>query len=171
MEEIRENGGGGVKISFDLDETLFVPPTTHEVEPKLPHPFDLLYKERLRKGTVRLIRQLRDEGFEVWVYTSSYRSVRYIRNLFRSYHVTFDGIINGEMHEKFVQRNKPYPLPTKMPNFFQISLHIDDEDCVVQNGKVYGFPVFQVGPQDDQWAEKIIAEAHRIQKLEELKRK
>ena len=154
-----------MRISFDLDETLFVPPKTHQVEPPLPAPFNLLYKERLRKGTVALIHRLQDAGFQVWVYTSSFRSPRYIRGLFRCYHVRFDGIINGEMHQQCVQRNKPYPMPTKMPNFFQIALHVDDEDCIVQNGRVHGFHVLQVGPDDSDWADKVMAEAFRIQKL------
>ena len=37
-------------VSFDLDDTLFVSADKFEIEPKLKIPFNLLYKETLRKG-------------------------------------------------------------------------------------------------------------------------
>ncbi len=45
---------------------------------------------------MELINRLQEEGFEVWVYTSSFRSVRYIRRLFQSYGLHFDEIVNGQ---------------------------------------------------------------------------
>ena len=39
---------GKMRISFDLDEVLFVRPDTHKVESKLIFPFNLIFKERLR---------------------------------------------------------------------------------------------------------------------------
>ena len=70
-----------MRVSFDLDDVLFVSPDRFETEPPPHAPFDLIFKERLRKGTVDLIHTLQNEGFEVWVYTSSFRSERYLRAL------------------------------------------------------------------------------------------
>ncbi len=42
-----------MKISFDLDDVLFVDPKEMETEPPLRFPFNRIYKERLRKGTNR----------------------------------------------------------------------------------------------------------------------
>ena len=39
-----------MRVSFDLDEVLFVSPQTHETEPELPFPLNRIYTERLRKG-------------------------------------------------------------------------------------------------------------------------
>ena len=153
-------------ISFDLDGVLFVDPEKFEIEPPLPHPFDRLYPDRLRKGTVNLIHQLKKQKFEVWVYTSSYRRDRYIRWLFRHYHVKFDKIINGARHEREVQRNKKERLPSKMPSYYHIALHIDDEEVVVKNGRDYGFHVFRVSEPDPFWAEKVLQEAIRIREIE-----
>ena len=80
-----------MRISFDLDEVLFVNPATHKVEPELPLPFKVIYRERLRSGAPELINTLQSKGFEVWVYTSSYRSINYIQGLFKHYGVKFDG--------------------------------------------------------------------------------
>ena len=159
-----------MRISFDLDEVLFVDPNTFETEPPLPCPLNRIFLERLRKGTVRLIDELHKRGFEVWVYTSSFRSEAYIRALFRNYKVHFDQIVNGHRHIKEVQKDRPDPLPQKMPGYYHISLHIDDEDVIHQNGKAYGFKTFKVCEPDDEWVEKVINEAERVRKAEEARK-
>ena len=37
----------------------------------------------------------------------------------------------------------------------------------MQNGRVYGFKVFIVGLQDDNWVEKIVKEVERIKRIKE----
>nr|MCR5580488.1 HAD family hydrolase [Pseudobutyrivibrio sp.] len=74
-----------MRISFDLDEVLFVYPKTHKIEDAPYFPFNLFFKERLRLGTPELINGLQELGFEVWVYTSSFRSESYIKTLFHLY--------------------------------------------------------------------------------------
>jgi len=157
---------GKMRVSFDLDEVLFVMPETHKTEPPLHFPFNKIYKERLRLGTPELIRKLQEMGYEVWVYTSSFRSEQYIRKLFRHYGVKFDGIVNGTRHLKEVQRDNKQILPQKLPNRYRISLHIDDETVVCTLGRQYGYNVFQLDAQDDDWKEKIIERAGEIRKRE-----
>ena len=93
-----------MRISFDLDEVLFVDPSNHMIEPELKFPFNRIYKERLRYGTAELIPKLQSLGYEVWVYTSSFRSEFYIKSLFRLYGVKFDGIVNGGRHERVYRK-------------------------------------------------------------------
>ena len=153
-----------MRVSFDLDEVLFVLPETHKTEPPLRFPFNLIYKERLRLGTPDVIHTLQELGYEVWVYTSSFRTESYIRRLFKHYHIKFDGIVNGTRHMKEVQRDNKQMLPQKLPNRYRISLHIDDEAIVCTLGKQYGYNVFQLNAQDDDWKEKVIACADKIRK-------
>ena len=154
-----------MRVSFDLDEVLFVSPRTHKTEPPLLFPFRLIFRERLRLGAPDVIRTLQRLGYEVWIYTSSFRSERYIRWLFRLYGVRFDGIVNGSRHLKEVQRNNKTILPQKLPNRYRISLHIDDEEVICSLGSQYGFRTYQLDAQDDEWKEKIIARAEQIRKL------
>ena len=151
-----------MRVSFDLDEVLFVSPNTHKTEPPLPFPLRNLYKERLRLGTPDLIRTLQAQGYEVWIYTSSFRSEGYIRSLFRCYGVKFDGIVNGTRHLKEVQRDNATILPQKVPSRYRISLHVDDETVICSQGKQYGFEAYQLEAQDDAWKEKVIARAEEI---------
>ncbi len=161
-----KNDANKMRGSFDLDEVLFVLPETHKTEPELMFPFNRIFKERLRLGTLRLIRRLQELGFEVWVYTSSFRTEKYIKWLFRLYGVKFDGIVNGTRHLKEVQRNNQTTLPQKLPNRYRISLHIDDESIVCSLGRQYGYRAYQLEAQDDEWESKIVAKAEEIRKLE-----
>jgi len=155
-----------MRVSFDLDEVLFVAPQTHKTEPPLPFPLNKIYKERLRYGTPDLIRTLQKMGYEVWIYTSSFRTEAYIKRLFRFYGVVFDGIVNGTRHLREVQQDRAETLPQKMPSRYRISLHIDDETIICSMGQQYGFNVYQLDAEDDQWKEKIIERAEQIRKRE-----
>lgn len=155
-----------MRVSFDLDEVLFVNPATHKTELPLRFPLNRIYTERLRLGTPELVKALQKLGYEVWVYTSSYRSEEYIRRLFRHYGVRFDGIINAQRHLREVQRDHKTILPQKMPNHYRISLHVDDESVICSLGRQYGFRTYQLDAQDDEWAEKIIRRAEEIKELE-----
>ena len=159
-----------MRVSFDLDEVLFVSPKTHKTEPALPFPLRNLYKERLRLGTPELIRELQRLGYEVWVYTSSFRSESYIRRLFRCYGVRFDGIVNGDRHLREVQRDNKTVLPQKLPNRYRISLHIDDETVICTVAGQYGFHAYQLNDPDDAWKEKIIEYANKIRQIEQISR-
>ncbi len=155
-----------MRVSFDLDEVLFVNPATHKTEPPLAFPLNRIYTERLRLGTPELVKELQKLGYEVWVYTSSYRTEKYIRRLFRHYGVRFDGIINAQRHLREVQRDQKTILPQKMPTHYRISLHVDDETVICSLGRQYGFRTYQLDAQDDDWAKKIIERAEEIKELE-----
>ena len=163
---IKHDPARRMRVSFDLDEVLFVSPETHKTEPPPFFPMNIVFRERLRLGTPELIRKLQEMEYEVWVYTSSFRSERYITRLFRLYGVRFDGIVNGNRHLKEVQRNNSTVLPQKMPSHYRISLHIDDETVICSMGPRYGFRTYRLDAQDDNWQEKIIARAEEIRRLE-----
>ncbi len=151
-------------VSFDLDDTLFISPQTCETEKRLPFPLHLLFHDRLRKGTVSLFRRLKAQGISVWIYTTSYRSSRYIRQLFRCYGICPDNIVNGARHEQEVQGCRAEAMPSKYPSKYRIALHVDDDPSVQKNAEVYGFSVCLIRPEDD-------LEACVMQAVEQVRRK
>ncbi|MBO5543148.1 MAG: HAD family hydrolase [Oscillospiraceae bacterium] len=157
-----------MRVSFDLDEVLFVSPETHKVECPLRFPFNHIYRERLRLGTPELINTLQKLGYEVWIYTSSYRSENYIRGLFRHYGVRLDGIVNAQRHLREVQGDRRIRLPQKVPSHYRISLHVDDESVICTAGREYGFRTYQLDADDDSWKDRIIQRAEEIKNMEEL---
>ena len=157
-----------MRVSFDLDDTLFVSPDNFKTEKEIPFPFNKIYKERLRLGTIDLFQYLKEHDIEVWIYTTSFRSEGYIRGLFRCYGLKPEAIINGERHAKEIQGSKGEAMPSKYPCRYRIDLHIDDDVSVLQNGRTYGFKVLIVGEQDDEWDKKIIQQVEKIYKLKYL---
>ncbi|MBQ8679368.1 MAG: HAD family hydrolase [Treponema sp.] len=153
-----------MRVSFDLDEVLFVSPRTHKTEPELFFPLNKIFKERLRLGTPDLIHTLQKLGFDVWIYTSSFRSEKYIKRLFWLYGIKFNGIVNGDRHLREVQGNRREILPQKVPPKYSISLHIDDESVICSYGREMGFEAYQLDAPDDQWKEKVIAKAEEVKK-------
>lgn len=152
-------------VSFDLDETLFVNPEKVPTEDNLSFPLNKIYKDRLRKGTSELLKWINNNNIELWIYTTSFRSERYIKSIFRHYGIKIDNIINGKRHEKEIQKNNTERLPSKYPAKYHIDLHIDDEISVYQNGISYGFRVYLLKENDILWTENIKNEILRIKKI------
>lgn len=153
-----------MKISFDLDDTLFVSPEEFTVEKELKFPWNKLYKERLRYGTVALMKYIKEQNIQLWIYTTSFRSEHYIRKLFRCYGIKIDEVVNGARHKREVQGSKTEAMPSKYPSKYRIDLHIDDDISVAQNGKIFGFKVLIIKEEDSEWDKKIIAQIEKLKK-------
>jgi hypothetical protein len=142
-----------MRIAFDLDNTLI----------RGAHPFALeaptrrfwarlLGKESLRAGIVALAAYCQRQGWEVWVYTTSYRSAGYIRRLFWLHGIRLAGVVNQARHDREVRVRS-----TKYPPQFDIDLLIDDSEGVRIEGERYGFEVLVVSPTDADWVAKVQA--------------
>lgn len=97
-QEIKEmiiNSVHDKRVALDLDEIVFYNPSLDEPEDNLPFPISLFYKQRLRRGIPALFRMLEKEGYDIWVYSSEYYSMEYIKYLFKRYHVNVTSIVTG----------------------------------------------------------------------------
>jgi hypothetical protein len=157
-----------MRLSFDLDDTLILSDKESCYEEQLKFPWYIMFKERLRQGTISLCNGLNLLGYDICVYTTSDRSISYIKKLFNLYGIKLSTIVNQKIHEKIVQGNRREIMPSKVPSKFGIDLHIDDDISVKQNGVQHGFNVLIVNKNDKKWDEKVLAEAKRIQKLKEF---
>ena len=83
------------RVSLDLDEVVFAAEGEEASEPLKASLFGKKYQERIRAGVPALLSHLENEGFDIWVYTSHYYSMEYIRSLMRRYHIRVVGIITG----------------------------------------------------------------------------
>ena len=155
-------------VSFDLDETLFVNPEKIPVEKPLKFPLFRIYRDRLRAGAVDLLTWINKSDIQLWIYTTSYRSPRYISSIFRHYGIKIDNIINGKRHAEEVQGNRKEIMPSKYPAKYHIDLHVDDEISVYQNGIAHGFRVYLLKENDTEWTNKIKAEIIRIKKIKDI---
>lgn len=142
-----------MRIAFDLDNTLIRCGHDFPLEkPQRRLLAKLLSGEQLREGIKALTDYCRRQDWEVWVYTTSYRSAWHIRKLFWLHDISLDGVVNQQRHNREVQARC-----TKHPPTFGIDLLIDDSEGVRIEGERHGFRVLVVAPGDAQWAAKVQA--------------
>ena len=94
---------------------------------------------------------------ELWIYTTSYRSPRYLRGWLRCLGVSLAGVVNQARQERVVGRQGP----SKYPPAFGIDLHVDDSEGVGQEGERHGFAVVVVSPEDVGWAVRVLEVVER----------
>ena len=107
-------------ISFDLDDTLICYGDGFLHEPRLPFYLRwLVHDEPLRFGARTLMRQLRERGCDIWIYTTSYRSPSEVSRWLRLHGICVSKVINQILHERhnlicFIHNgtNQPHVLVT-----------------------------------------------------------
>ncbi len=146
-----------MRISFDLDDTLICDPSV-PAEQHVSWWRRWRYPERLRSGTRSLMAALMRRGCEIWIYTSSGRSPRYLKSWFSSCGISIEGIVNLDRHAQIVGLRGP----SKFPPAFGIDLHIDDSKGVAMEGKSHQFPVLIIDPNDPHWVERVLDEVDTL---------
>ena len=157
-----------MRIAFDLDQTLIPWDREFPVEPPAPLPvLAPFFREQLRQGTVGLLRQLRAQGCDVWIYTTSGRTSSYLRLWFLLWGIRIGGVINCHRHESEA-RVFPYRFPdcSKYPPAFNIDLLVDDSISVVEEGRRFGFAVLHVDPADPEWTDRVLEAVQRLRRVE-----
>ena len=131
----------------------------------------LFYREPIRVGFIRVCNNLRSQGCRIGVYTTSSRTVGYIRRWMRCYGLKPDLIVNAAIHESAIsgrfRRDRP---PTKHPGLFGVDLHIDDSSGVAVEAERFGFRALIIDPEDMDWVASILDSVRSLsinQKLSE----
>ncbi|MBJ9975021.1 hypothetical protein IAE35_05855 [Pseudomonas sp. S75] len=153
-----------VRISFDIDDTLACLPDHSPAElSNLPTWVHRWLGEPLRRGTRALMRDLRRQGYSIWIYTSSGRSPAYIRRWLLLYGIRVDGVVNSDRHQQVLAARGLEKGPSKLPSAFDIDLHVDDSEGVGIEGDDHGFRVVVVCPKDGDWTRKVKTAAAAVQ--------
>ncbi|MBL0263143.1 MAG: HAD family hydrolase [Leptospiraceae bacterium] len=147
-----------LRVAFDLDDTLILPNSEFTEEISQYKLLTKIFKaENLRLGTKEIFHFFEKENCERWIYTTSYRSVKYIKWLFLVHGIKLHGIVNQEIHNKNVSLTI-----SKYPPAFNIDILIDDSKGVLMEGNQNNFQVIQIDPNDLNWVEKIKRDYLRI---------
>jgi hypothetical protein len=146
-----------MRISFDVDDTLVcLNKNTPTEDTCFPAFIQKWFGEPLRFGTRSLIRELRQRGCTIWIYTTSVRTQFQIRRWLFLYGIRVDGVVNEERHRRGLVGHKFLRLPSKYPPAFDIDLHVDDSEGVRMEAGEHGFRVVIVKPDDQRWTQKML---------------
>ena len=102
-----------------------------------------------------LLKALLMRRWQIWVYTTSYRSSGYLRGWFNCFDLPIGGVVNQSNHDQIVGRKGP----SKYPPAFGIDLHVDDSEGVRLEGERHGFAVVVVSPEDPDWTSRVLQAA------------
>ncbi|MDW3191184.1 MAG: HAD family hydrolase [Cytophagales bacterium] len=150
-----------MKISFDLDDTLIPSEGANFPTMKRNLWLLLLKVEPIRGGSVRLIKQLKSEGHEVGIYTTSYRSRFQIWLQFLMYGLSISFIINENLNRQTLSNLQN--SASKYPPAFEIDLHVDDSPGVGIEGERFGFNTIIVDKQDLEWVSTVLFQIRSFQ--------
>ncbi len=140
-------------ISFDIDNTLI--PYSNEFETyELGFFAKLLGAESLRMGTKELFKELESQNHEIWIYTTSFRSVFKLSKTFRLHGLKPSKYINETINQKHLKRANC--KSSKNPKLFGIDIHIDDSAGVGMEGERFGFKTIIINPSDRDWKERVL---------------
>ncbi len=140
-------------ISFDLDDTLI--PGTKQFETEKRNIFQqLTSQEKIRLGTIILFKELRTRGHLLYIYTTSLRSIAYIKLMFYSYGIPVDKIINQQKHNRTLREKQT--MASKFPPAFDIDIHVDDSSGLKIEGDRFQFKTIIIHENDKNWVKTIL---------------
>ncbi len=144
-------------VSFDLDDCLVCYDPAVPREPnRVPLPLRPWFREPLRLGTKNLMEALATRGCVVSIFTTSSRSVRYVKWWFRWHGIRLRSVINSLVYDAVVKPDESWHRPSKFPKAFGIDLHVDDSEGVRREGSEHGFAVVVVSLDDENWTQRVI---------------
>ncbi len=154
-----------MRIAFDLDGTLIACGYAFPTE-KTYAVMKACGVEKLRKGTVELMRYFQQQGEEVWIYTTSYRNPFYIRLLFWLHGIVVSGVVNQAVHKQKIRNRTDWPRCSKYPPAFDIDLLIDDQACVKIEAERHGFRMIWIKPEQQDRTAQVINEYKKVKNSE-----
>lgn len=149
-------------VSFDFDEVILSDGSVYPIDKKIIFPFNLVYKYPIKKNAGVLIKQLRELGFDVWVYTGNYHSYQYIEGLLRFHNARVDGVINGLRKGKHSSR-----LQKAFSDKYELSLHIDNEGITCVDTKTHEYEIYDIEVIGGDWAAKVYSKVREIEAVKD----
>lgn len=110
--------------------------------------------EKIRLGTIELMKACKQQGHQIYIYTTSLRPVSRIWFTFFTYGIKPDKVINLKVHEATLKDQSS--LYSKYPPAFNIDIHIDDSKGVETEGNRYNFKTIIISEDNLNWTEDIL---------------
>lgn len=149
-------------VSFDLDEVLLTDGSLYPYDRKLIFPFTKLYKRSLRKNAGVLINELKQLGYDVWIYTGKFYSTEYITLLLKLHKTGVDGIVNG------LGKKNNSNLKRIFSENYEQSVHIDNESILCVDTRTKDYDSIDITSDGSNWAAEVMKQMKKIS-MDELK--
>ena len=143
------------RITLDLEEVAFVTGKDEKMEKSLSFPLNRIYFDRLRLGIPSLFAYLTGRGYDIWLYSSGYESVDYVRELLKLYHTHVTGIITGTARKAPKDVKTLKELEALMASKYSYTIHADKSLLLCVNSRTKEYREYPLSG-DAAWSAEII---------------
>ena len=167
IKQMLDKGSGDKRVTLDLDEVVFCEREDEAAEKKPGFPFGKLYKERIRLGIPALFNFLSKKGYDIWVYSSKFYSMDYIRSYLEKYHVNITGIVTGTSKKSISDLKDKKEIDSLIARKYKHTLHIDNEMVLKIRSGTGEFEEYPIEKDKDNWSQGIMNTFKKMEANEE----
>ena len=143
-------------VTIDFDEVLFSD-TFQAANNKVKFPFNHIYKKNIRENTSYIVRELQRIGYDVWIYTGSYLSEKYLTGLFAINNCKVDGIVNGLNGKRNSKKMKE-----EFRSKYKQIIHVSNEMITCVDTATRDYQSIDINVPDGQWAAAVVENVNKL---------
>lgn len=147
IKRMLSNSENDKRATLDLDEVVLRKDENEPAEKAVPFPLSLRYSQRLRLGIPGLFSYLDAHGYDIWVYSEKYYSLKYIRMLFRLKHVHVTGIVTGS-----VRGQEKKKIEKEIRSHYHTTVSIDRDMILRINHRTKAFDEYPLTGAGGDWS-------------------
>lgn len=158
-EDIRkmlESASSDKRATFDLDEVVFCANEDEPSEKKPGFPFGGIFKERIHLGIPALFNYLSARGYDIWVYSSKFYSMDYIRSFLKRYHVSLTGIVTGIGRNGAQNAEARKEYDKLIAGKYKYTLHVDAGTVLKIDNRTKDFEEFPIDLEKTNWSQGVM---------------
>ena len=154
LEKMLDHALHEKRVALDLDEVVF----SRDGEPSekpLSFPFGAIYRRRIRLGIPALLSFFAQHEYDIWLYSSGYESMDYVRNLLRLHHARVTGIITGTARKAPKEAQMKKTLDQLFAAKYSMTLHVDRQTLLCVRDREKTFAEVSL-PGDQSWVSAVM---------------
>ena len=126
--------------SFDFDEVL-LSADENNMAPVADSLFARKIKERLRRGAPEVIRDFKEKGYDICVYTAGYFDEEEFCDFFSMYDLDVDIVVNGINNKRTSKDGSRESMRDLIRNKYKETVHVDNESLIRVNHETKEYEV------------------------------
>ena len=164
LQKMLASSASSRRVTFDLDEVIFRPEDDPWLEEPLRLPLKRWFRERLRLGVPALFHMLNNSGYDIWIYTSRYYSVNYLKYYLKHYHVQVTGIVTGIGRKAPAGTDTRKALETMLESRYESTVHIDKSEVIRTFTNPRSFEEFPLSGAPEAWSREVMDVFEKMKK-------
>ncbi len=140
------------RVTFDLDEVVFS--NKDNLFEDKPHTIFKHYNEQVRLGIPALFHFFHEHSYDVWVFSSEYYSMDYIKELFKKYASNINGIVTGTKRKSSFDNNKNFEQMISQK--YNETINVDNESIIRITKGLKDFDQFLISDNGRGWSGEVM---------------